>query len=64
MVNDSIVEEIRQVRARLLGDCGGDLDKLLDRYKLAEDQDRSRVVTLEQVRQRRRAAPGGRSVPR
>lgn len=53
MIRDPIVEEIHQIRQRILGDCDGDLDRLLDRYKCSEDQDRSRVVTLEDVREKR-----------
>ena len=54
MNNDSIVEEIHQIRGRLLAECNGDLDHLLDRYKQSEDRDR--VVTLQDVEERRRLA--------
>ena len=54
MNNDPIVEEIHQTRGRLLAQCDGDLDRLLDRYKQSEDQDR--VVTLKDVEERRRLA--------
>ncbi len=54
MNNDPIVEEIRQIRGRLLAECNGDLDKLLDRYKQSEDQDR--VVTLKDIEERRQLA--------
>jgi len=57
MINDPLVEEIHQVRAKLLADCQGHLDELLDRYKSSEDQDRGRLVTLKEVRERRQAAP-------
>ena len=50
MNNDPIVEEIHQIRGRLLDECNGDLDRLLDRYKQSEDRDR--VVTLEDVQAR------------
>ena len=51
MNDDPIVEEIHQTRARLLAECDGDLDQLLDRYKQSED--RARVVTLKDVDKRR-----------
>ena len=51
MSKDPIVEEIQQIRGRLLAECDGDLDRLLDRYKQSEDRDR--VVTLKDVEQRR-----------
>ena len=54
MNNDPIVEEIHQIRGRLLAECNGDLDRLLDRYKQSEDRDR--VVTLKDVEQRRQLA--------
>lgn len=54
MNDDPIVEEIRQIRARLLAECGGDLDRLLDRYKQSEDP--NRVVTLKDVEERRQRA--------
>ena len=54
MNNDSIVEEIHQIRDRLLTECNGDLDHLLDRYKQSED--RNRIVTLKDVEQRRQIA--------
>ena len=44
MNRDPVVEEVHQIRQKLLEACGGDLDRLLDRLKAAEIQDRSRVV--------------------
>ena len=54
MNHDPIVEEIHQIRGRLLAECNGDLDRLLDRYKQSEDRDR--VVTLKDVEERRQLA--------
>jgi len=54
MNDDPIVEEIHEIRGRLLAECNGELDQLLDRYKQSEDPDR--VVTLEDVQQRRQLA--------
>ncbi len=54
MNNDRIVEEIHQIRSRLLAECNGDLDHLLDRYKQSEDRDR--VVTVKDVEKRRQLA--------
>ena len=54
MNDDPIVEEIHQIRARLLAECNGDLDQLLDRYKQSEDRDR--VVTFKDVDERRQLA--------
>jgi len=54
MNDDPLVEEIHEIRGRLLAQCNGDLDQLLDRYKQSED--RARVVTLKDVDQRRQLA--------
>ena len=50
MKRDPIVEEIYQTRQKLLEECGGDLNQLMDRLKAAEIQDRSRVVSTVSVR--------------
>ena len=63
MTGDPIVEEIHLTRKQILDDCGGDLDRLLDRYKSSEDQDTTRLVTLDTVRDRREqdeTSPGRR----
>jgi len=54
MNDDPLVEEIHEIRGRLLAECHGDLDQLLDRYKRSEDPDR--VVTLKDVDERRQLA--------
>lgn len=54
MNDDLIVEELHQIRGRMLAECNGDLDRLLDRYKQSENRDR--VVTLKDVQQRRQLA--------
>ncbi|MFH1919539.1 MAG: hypothetical protein ABIP48_06590 [Planctomycetota bacterium] len=54
MNDDPLVEEIHEIRGRLLAECDGDLDQLLDRYKQSED--RERVVTLKDVDERRQLA--------
>ena len=51
MQNDPFVEEIHEIRRKLLDECGGDLDKLMDRLKEREAQDSSRIVSdLRQVK--------------
>lgn len=45
MKRDPIVEEIHQIRKKMLEECGGDLDKFFDRLKAQEAGDRDRVVT-------------------
>ena len=56
MKDDPIVEEIHQVRRRMLAECNGSLDQLLDRLQAAEAADGNRVVLLEAVRERQRRA--------
>lgn len=50
MKRDPIVEEIHQIRQKLLEECNGDLNQLMARYKAAEIQDRSRVVSTASPR--------------
>ena len=52
MKHDPIVEEIHQIREKLLDECDGDLEKLMDRFKAAEEQDRDRMVSMESLRER------------
>ncbi len=54
MNDDPILEEIYKIRARLLDECNGDLDQLLDRYKQSEND--NHVVTLKDVEDRRQLA--------
>ena len=56
MKDDPIVEEIHQIRQRMLAECHGSLDQLLDRLQTAEGADGDRVVLLEAVRERQRRA--------
>ncbi len=44
MDRDPVAEEVHQTRQRLLKECGGDLDRLMDRIKAGEKDDHSRVV--------------------
>jgi hypothetical protein len=57
MKDDPIVEEIHQVRQKMLAECNGSLDQLLDRLQTAEPADGDRVVLLEAVRARQQCAP-------
>jgi hypothetical protein len=50
------VEEIRRTRDQMLADCGGDFQKYMDRIRKAQDQDRDRLVTKEEVLRRKREA--------
>jgi hypothetical protein len=54
MKHDPIVEEIHQVRQKMLAECNGNLDALLHRLQQAEPLDSDRMVSLEAVRERRR----------
>ena len=55
MIDDPIVEEIHRVREQMLAECGGDIDKLLDRLKKAESKDQDRLVSKDQMPQRKPA---------
>ena len=44
MSQDPIVDEIHKMREKLLAECGGDLDKLMDRLAAREQEDEDRVI--------------------
>jgi hypothetical protein len=56
MIDDPIIEEIYQARQRLLDECSGDLQKLMDRLREAEARHPDRVVTKAALQERRRAS--------
>ena len=49
MRNDPIVEEVHRARERLLAECEGDLDKLMDSLQERESQESGPLV--EDVRE-------------
>jgi hypothetical protein len=53
VIDDPIVEEIYQARQKILDQCNGDLSKWLERLKAAEARHPERIVTLEQLREKR-----------
>ena len=53
MRQNPIVQETRQARAKLFAECNEDLDKLMERLKASEEQDRDRVVTMETLQRKR-----------
>jgi hypothetical protein len=42
--SDPFVDEVHEIREKLLKECDGDLDKLMDRLQLREQENRSQVV--------------------
>ena len=53
-IRDPIVEEIHQVRERLLAQFDGDLGKYVDHLIEEQSQDRDLLVTKEEVLRRKR----------
>jgi hypothetical protein len=45
MSHDPLVQEIHQIRAKLVEESGGDLDRFLDQLEAAERQETARLVT-------------------
>ena len=43
--DDPIVAEIHRTREKLLQECEGDIEKLMDRLAAREETDRSRVLS-------------------
>jgi hypothetical protein len=56
MIHDPIVEEIHRIRDKMLAECGGDFQKYMDRIREAQEQDRDRLVTKEELLRRKREA--------
>jgi hypothetical protein len=52
MIEDPIVQEVHETRRRIFDECGGDLQRLIDRLKNAEAKDHDRLVTLEEIQKR------------
>ena len=53
---DPILEEIHQIRERLLDKCGGDIEALTDRLKAREVEDRDRVISWKRLEEKATAA--------
>ena len=51
-MDDPIVQEVHEIRQRILAECQGDVERLIARLKAAESQDKDRLVTLEDVQKR------------
>ena len=62
MKKDPIVEEIHQIRERLLDECGGDIEALMDRLKAREVKDKNRIISWK--RPKEKAAAVGRMARR
>ena len=58
MIDDPIVQEIQEIRRRLWEECGGDLDRYLERLQSGEAEQQDRLVTMEEVEKRAAAAAG------
>jgi len=44
-MEDPFVAEVHEVREKMLRECGGDLERLMDRLKAREEEDRALVVS-------------------
>ena len=44
-MEDPFVAEVHEVREKMLRECGGDLERLMDRLKAREEEDRARVTS-------------------
>ena len=47
MRKDPIVEEIHQIREKILDECGGDLEKFMDHLKAREFKDKAQLISRE-----------------
>ncbi|MEK9150117.1 MAG: hypothetical protein AAB267_08755 [Candidatus Desantisbacteria bacterium] len=49
MKKDPIVEEIHQIREKMLAECGGDLEKFMDHLKARELKDKAQLISWEEM---------------
>jgi hypothetical protein len=57
MNKDPIVEEIHRIREKMLEECGGDLEKLMDQLKENESKHKGRLVSQEDIKRNSPAPP-------
>jgi hypothetical protein len=55
-MEDEIVKEIHETRRRTIEECGGDIERFIERLKALDAQDKDRLVTFEQVQERARSS--------
>jgi hypothetical protein len=56
-MKDPIVEEVHRARRELWDECGGDFKKLLDKLKAIEAEEQHRVISLEKLKELKKAKP-------
>jgi len=56
-IKDPIVEEVHQARRELWDECEGDLQKLIDKLKAIEAEEQHRVISLEKLKELKKAKP-------
>jgi hypothetical protein len=49
MYVDPVVQEIRQNAARIAQECGGDLDRIIERFRKEQEQHPQRVVNRRKL---------------
>ena len=54
MKNDPIVEEIHRIREKMLDECGGDMEKLMDRMKSRESEAKNVLSSWKDVKKKPR----------
>ena len=54
-MEDEIVKDIHEIRRRVFEECGGDIERYIERLKAGNDKHKDRLVTLEQVQESSRA---------
>ncbi|MFQ5791462.1 MAG: hypothetical protein ACE5JI_13400 [Acidobacteriota bacterium] len=55
MKEDPIVEELHLIREELLKECGGDMEKLMDRLRLGESEKGERIASMDELKARARS---------
>jgi len=60
MNKDPIIEEIHRIREKMLEDCGGDLEKLMDRLQANESRHPDRLVSEKDIKRNTPSLPPSR----
>jgi predicted nuclease of restriction endonuclease-like RecB superfamily len=59
MTKDPIIAEIHRIREQLWRECHGSAEEMAERQRRLQEQDKSRLIDPEELKQRRKARREG-----
>ena len=57
-MKDHIVKEVHRIREKMLKECGGDIEKLMDRIKAQGAKHPNRIMSIEELKKRKKKRDG------